>query len=194
MVNRMRTGTQILRKTGSHKNWLKPAIINMVLSMIWSLTSNSLHLHQNTKNHSPRTMTDIVIVPRLTMKGKKCAMTQLLTLPVPSSEQQEYSSHSLSYEIPQPIKTHNPILWEHSCLLSKSTFCLWTVYLPESVHFHSTSAHSCILSCRSQGPSLDSQSQGSQDMIFPSPPPLVTWRMKDRDYRSNLIIKQLTYI
>ena len=30
--------------------------------------------------------------------------------------------------------------------------------------------------------------RGSQD-IFPSPEPLVTWRMKDRDYRPKLIIK-----
>ena len=43
----------------------------MVLSMIWSLTSNSLRLHCNTKIHSPLTMTAAVIVPRLTIDGQK---------------------------------------------------------------------------------------------------------------------------
>ena len=62
---------QILRKTGSHKNWLKPAKIKMVLSMGWSLTSHSLRLHCNTEIHSPLTMTGAVIVPRLTIDGQK---------------------------------------------------------------------------------------------------------------------------
>ena len=62
---------QILRKTGSHENWLEPAKIKMVLSMVWSLTSNSLHLHCNTKIHSPLSMTGAVIVPRLTIDGQK---------------------------------------------------------------------------------------------------------------------------
>ena len=66
-----RNGVQILRKTGSHKNWLEPAKINIVLSMVWSLISNSLHLHYNTKIHSPLTMTGAVIVPRLTTEGQK---------------------------------------------------------------------------------------------------------------------------
>ena len=66
-----RNGVQILRKTGSHKNWLEPAKINIVLSMVWSLISNSLHLHYNTKIHSPLTMTGAVIVPRLTIEGQK---------------------------------------------------------------------------------------------------------------------------
>ena len=43
----------------------------MVLSMVWSLTSNSLPLHFNTKIHSPLTMTGAVIVPRLTINGQK---------------------------------------------------------------------------------------------------------------------------
>ena len=43
----------------------------MVLSMIWSLTSNSLHLVHYTKNHSLHTMTGSMIVPRLTVKGQK---------------------------------------------------------------------------------------------------------------------------
>ena len=62
---------QILRKTESHKNWLKPAKIKMVLSMVWSLTSSSLCLHCNTKIHSPLSMTGAVIVPRLTIDGQK---------------------------------------------------------------------------------------------------------------------------
>ena len=66
-----RKGAQILRKTGSHKNWLEPAKIKMVLSMAWPLTSNLLHLHYNTKIHSPLTMTGVVIVPRLTIKSQK---------------------------------------------------------------------------------------------------------------------------
>ena len=62
---------QILRKTGSHENWLEPAKIKMVLNMVWSLTSNSLRLHCNTKIHSPLSMTGAVIVPRLTIDGQK---------------------------------------------------------------------------------------------------------------------------
>ena len=62
---------QILRKTGSHENWLEPAKIKMVLNMVWSLTSSSLRLHCNTKIHSPLSMTGAVIVPRLTIDGQK---------------------------------------------------------------------------------------------------------------------------
>ena len=43
----------------------------MVLSIIWSQTSNSLHLLYFTKNHSPHTITGAMIVPRLTIKGQK---------------------------------------------------------------------------------------------------------------------------
>lgn len=71
IVKKMRRGTQILRKIGSHKNWLKLATIKMVLSMVWSLTSNSLRLHCKTKIHSPLTVTSAVIVPRLTVEGQK---------------------------------------------------------------------------------------------------------------------------
>ena len=63
---------QILRKTGSHKNWFEPAKIKTVLSMVvLPLTSHSLHLHCNTEIHSPLTMTGAVIVPRLTTEGQK---------------------------------------------------------------------------------------------------------------------------
>ena len=60
-----------MRKTGSHKNWLEPAIIKIVLSMVWSLISNSLHLHYNTKIYYPLTMTGAVIIPRLTIEDQK---------------------------------------------------------------------------------------------------------------------------
>jgi len=40
-LKKIRRGTKILRKIGSHKNWLKLATVKMVLSMVWSLTSNS---------------------------------------------------------------------------------------------------------------------------------------------------------
>ena len=36
-----RKGAQMLRKTGSHKNWIEPAKIKMMLSTVWPLTSNS---------------------------------------------------------------------------------------------------------------------------------------------------------
>ena len=64
-------GAQIPRKTGPHKNWLKPATNKMVLSMVWSLTSNSLHLHYYTKNQSPHAMKSAIIFPRLTIKGQE---------------------------------------------------------------------------------------------------------------------------
>lgn len=42
----------------------------MVLSTVWPLTHNSLHLHYNTKIHSPLTVTGDVIVPRLTIESQ----------------------------------------------------------------------------------------------------------------------------
>ena len=70
LVRQEGRGAQILRKTGSHKNWLELAKIKMVLSMVWPLTSNSLHLHYNTKIHSPLTVTGAVIVSRLTIESE----------------------------------------------------------------------------------------------------------------------------
>ena len=42
---------------------------------------------------------------------QKCAVVQFLKIPVPSLEQQEYSSHLLSYEITQTMTINNPIPW-----------------------------------------------------------------------------------
>ena len=60
-----------MRKTGSNKNWLKPAMIKIVLSMVQSLISNLLHLHYSTQTQSPLAVKGIVIAPRLTRKGQK---------------------------------------------------------------------------------------------------------------------------
>lgn len=66
-----KTGAQILRKTGSNKNYLKPAMIKIVLIVAQLLISNLLHLHYGTKIHSPLAVKGVVIAPRLTRKGQK---------------------------------------------------------------------------------------------------------------------------
>ena len=50
-------------------------------------------------------------------KAKKWPVAQLLQVPPFTLEQQEYSSHSLAYELTQPIKTNN--------LIPQGTLAFW---------------------------------------------------------------------
>lgn len=128
---------------------------------------------------------------------QKCAMVQFLKIPAPSLEQQVYFSHLLLNEITQPMTANNSIPWvllpseegSHSdsglCVsLNKSIFTLLQL-APQ------------FFPAGSQGPHLEAGPRYFhvfQEEICPSPAPHVTWRMKNRDYRSKLIIKQMIQI
>ena len=52
-------------------------------------------------------MTGAMAVLGLTLKGQRCAMAQFLEIPI-LSRKQDYSSHTLVYEITQPIESSVP--------------------------------------------------------------------------------------
>lgn len=184
-----RRGAQILRKTGPHKNWLKPATNKMVLSMSghWLLTYYTFII----------TLKITLLTPQVPLyfqgwpwRAKKCVVVQFRKTHLFPRIARIFFLLTILWNYPAH-KNSQPRTWGHSCLLRRSTFCLWSVYLPEfkSIFTLLVQFVPGFIPAEAKDPHWAAALRGSQDMIFPSPEPLVTWRMKDRDYRPKLIIK-----
>ena len=72
--------------------------------------------------------------PRPIIKVKKLAVSQLLEIPSPCPKLLEYSSHSLAYEVIQPIKA-NYAICQGLCLLRWPTLSVQCVSLNKSTSY-----------------------------------------------------------